>query len=222
MILTEEELQEYLEGERISSSENIKYPPILDYNPIKAADFLTIENSEEAFKLMLKVYKNLNTSEQQYIILEKLINLNFDWFASFTLELCNLLEKEPIQIPYERAQYTEPQEPIFFPPLKYYKGKVKPKYFNVPSRDPVDHHRIRYIGEAYELTDFRDGFPVWYMFSNTTIYERYSAKTNVRARIDYRDGVLNYYLAGASDNWKNIVGVPLEMDDIISSLIFRD
>ena len=83
-------------------------------------------------------------------------------------------------------------------------------------------NRILYISRAHEAQEFRDGFPAWYIFSNTTLYERYSNTTGVRARIDFNNGEFHYYIAGASDNWKQIVGVPLEMDSIISNLLFRN
>ena len=226
MILSEDELREQLKDERIKDKKNFHYPPILDYNPVKAADFLTIEDSKEVLKLMSNTYSNFKEEGQKNIVLEKSILLNFEWFASFTLELCNLLEQEPILIPYDKVKIPRwdksIKDPIFFPPLKIRRGVITPEYYNIESKDPIDHYRISYIKEAYEATDFRDGFPVWYMFSNTTIYERYSAKTNVRVRIDYNNGELSYFLAGASDNWKRIVGVPVEMDDVIASLLFRD
>ena len=82
-------------------------------------------------------------------------------------------------------------------------------------------YRVLYIKEGYSLSDFEGGFPAWYTFSTTTLYEEYNPKTNKRVKIDFKNGEFFYYLAGASDNWVEIVDVPLEMDSVVSALLFR-
>ena len=47
-------------------------------------------------------------------------------------------------------------------------------------------------------------------------------KTNKRVRIDFNKGELLYFIAGASDNWKQVVNVPIEMDYVITALLFRN
>ena len=203
----------------------VHYPPILDIDPVFAADFLTIEDSKKCFEWMKEVYKYLTLEKQPHKVLETSIlysKKNFDWFASFALKLAELNEGT-IEIPYQyREELRQGPEFVYFPPLKIHKGLVMFKYFKTRDTNPIIHHRIKYIKEAYEVEDFRDGYPAWYMLSNTTIFERYDSKTGVRSRIDFNNGELHYYIAGASDNWKKLVGVPLEMDYIISSLLFRN
>lgn len=203
----------------------IYYPPILDIDPIFAADFLTIEDSEKCFKLMKEVFKDLTSEKQQHKVLETSIlysKTNFEWFASFALRLAELNEGI-VEIPYKfKEGLKKGPEFVYFPPLKLSKGLITFRYFRVKDTNPITHYRIQYIKEAYEVEAFRDGYPVWYMLSNTTIFERYDSKTGVRSRIDFNNGELHYYLAGASDNWKKLVGVPLEMDYIVSSLLFRN
>ena len=77
--------------------------------------------------------------------------------------------------------------------------------------------------ENYDMSEFIDDcYPNWYLLKDTTVFEQYSEKTNTRVRIDFRDGEFSYYIAGASDNWQKIECVPIEMDHIISALIFRN
>ena len=86
----------------------------------------------------------------------------------------------------------------------------------------INNYRIKYIMEDYDMSDFIDDcYPEWYLLQNTTIFEQYSEKTNVRVRVDFRDREFVYYVAGASDNWKRIENVPVEMDDVVAALIFR-
>ena len=76
--------------------------------------------------------------------------------------------------------------------------------------------------EGYHVSDFRGGFPAWFALSKVTILEQYNPKTNKRVKIEFSQGEFRYYTAGASDKWARILGVPLEMDNIISALLFRN
>ena len=77
--------------------------------------------------------------------------------------------------------------------------------------------------ENYDMSDFiDDAYPAWYLLRETTIFEQYSEKTNTRVRIDFRNGEFMYFIAGASDNWQPILGVPVEMDHVVSALLFRN
>ena len=79
-----------------------------------------------------------------------------------------------------------------------------------------------YIMENYDMSEFvDDAYPNWYLIKDTTVFEQYSEKTNTRVRVDFRNGEFSYFIAGASDNWKKVEGVPLEMDHVIAALIFR-
>lgn len=208
----------------IEGRKHLRYPPILDRDPSMAAKFLTLEDCQNSLTLLQDTFLDLGKSTQKNKLLEWSILSNkatFDWFISFTITLCELLDTKAFKAP-DLNNLPGDSDLKLCPPMIYKKGIVSPEYFKINTVDPISHHRVKYIGEAYEATDFRDGFPIWYSLSNTTIYERYSAKTNTRVRIDHCDGELQYFLAGASDNWKNIVGVPLEMDDVIINILFRD
>ena len=225
MSLEEQQLLQELNSIVVSGSKNLEYPPILDADPVYAANALTLEDEVKVLDLMESTYKSLCKRSQVNKVLERSIIYNkdnFEWFASFTLELGRLNGKEVI-IPYEiEDKISKKGGLLFFPPLSYSKGKTVSVLPKGTSLDPIIQHRIMYIGNAYEATDFREGFPAWYMFANTTIYEKYSNRTGVRVRIDFENGEFHYYLAGASDNWKQIIGVPLEMDDVINTILFKD
>lgn len=210
----------------VKSNKYLKYPPVLDSDPIQAANSLTLEDELRVLELLEDTYKKIREDNQINVALERTLlysKFNFDWFASFALELSKLNNKS-IEIPYKRVEtLPERSEKLFlFPPLKYQRGRVTVDLPQGTQIHPVMQYRIVYISQAHEANEFRDGFPAWYSFSNTTIYERYSNVTGIRARIDFNNGEFHYYIAGASDNWKQIVGVPLEMDGIVASLLFKN
>ena len=51
---------------------------------------------------------------------------------------------------------------------------------------------------------------------------KYSYKTNTRIRIDFRNNNLYYFIAGASDNWREIEDVPNEMKYVVYSLLYKN
>lgn len=209
---------------------NTKYPPILDRDPIIAANFLTTEESEKVLTLLIETYRDLKSTEQKHKALELNICLSkahFDWFAQFAFELDKLVRgKALIEIPFEKAEsLREDDEPlVFFPPMSFKTSKkfAVPKKYKVKDYDPINWWRIYYIQKQYDPEDFRSGYPAWYILSQTTLFEDYCAKTNKRIRIDFNNGEFFYYIAGASDNWRRIINVPLEMDSVVASLLFRD
>ena len=210
----------------VKSWRDLVYIPILSEDPVLAANSLTLKDEQEAIKLIIDTYKNIGTEEQKNKALERTIlfsKFNFEWFVSFLTELCRLNEEELPVIPYQATERIKKGEELFiFPPLKFSRGVPINEIKNKKYVDPLIQHRVKYISEMHEAEEFRDGFPSWYVLSNTTIYERYSIKTGVRARIDFQNGEFHYFIAGASDNWKQIVGVPLEMDNIVANLLFKD
>ena len=224
--LEEEKLLEEIGNLKVKGNKYLSYVPILDVNPIQAANSLTLKDELEVIELIRDTYKNIKKESQINIALERTLlysKFNFDWFASFVLELCKLNDKT-IEIPYKDVEDLpkEKEDLFLFPPLKYKKGIVFADLPRDTQLHPIVQYRIIYISQAHESNEFRDGFPAWYTFSNTTLYERYSNATGVRARIDFNNGEFHYYVAGASDNWKQIVGVPLEMDGIVASLLFKN
>ena len=200
-------------------------PYILDSDPIRAANSLTLEDEVSIMKLVKETYEKLGEKDQPNIAFEKMLRYsksNFDWFALFAIELFRINEQK-VEVPYNKVRITGEMTDLFlFPPLTYSGGKAKADLPRGTEVNPIVQYRILYISQAHEAQEFRDGFPAWYVFSDTTLYEHYSNTTGVRARIDFNNGEFHYYIAGASDNWKQIVGVPLEMDSIVSNLLFRN
>lgn len=219
-------LKKTLEKLGIKGNVQLYYPYILDMDPIKAASYLTIEDGLKAIELISYVYKVLKgEKEPKYTLLEKSLQTppSFDWFASFYEELVRLNELEEYEtVPYDlKPKGLNNYKPYFFPPLSYNTGKVREKKFPPNIKDPIAKYRCLYIKNKVSLSEFREGYPSWYALSDMTLFEEYNVMTNIRVRIDFTNGEFRYFLAGASDNWKEIKEVPLEMDHIISALMFR-
>jgi hypothetical protein len=81
------------------------------------------------------------------------------------------------------------------PPIKYYpeKKSVNFEIKKTKDKNPINLWRIKYIREEFEESEFADGYPAWYIMSETTVYENYSTKTNRRGDrncpSDWRNGI---------------------------------
>lgn len=207
-------------------------PPILDRDPILAANFLTKDDCEKCLELLLDTYTNLGKEVQKNKLLEIEITMsreNFNWFAKFTTEIARLINRIPsLNIPYDYEDTISEGKKVLpvslLPPVVYKtsKKKVEPVSYKVRDKDPVNTWRIQYIQEQYEERDFNNGFPAWYIMSEITIYEEYSTRTHCRVKIDFLNGEFIYYIAGASDKWRRIIGVPSEIDNVVASLLFKN
>ena len=202
-------------------------PPMLDKDPILAANFLTRKDSEEALVNLTETFRNLNSKAQVNEALELLILVskeNFMWFAKYATKIDQLITgTTSIEIPYTLADALENSSLLLLPPIKYNSRKklIEPVLYRVREKDPINMWRIQYIKGEYAANDFYGGYPAWYVMSSTTIYEQYCTRTNRRVKIDCINGEFVYYLAGASDKWRRIIGVPTEMDLIVASLLFK-
>ncbi len=220
-------LKEY----KLTSTKQAKYIPILDRDPVFAARALTKKDAEVSYKLLKETFQEIDREEIYHEVLVNTLLFsreNFMWFATFLKEIERMLDKEEFdEIPYHKSSpnnYLRPpvvQQPFY---SQIYKGSVVISNYRVLSKKfhPINNYRIKYIMENYDMSDFIDDcYPNWYLIKDTTVFEQYSEKTNTRVRIDFRNGEFSYFIAGASDNWKKIEGVPLEMDHVIAALIFR-
>lgn len=209
---------------------NTKFPPILDRDPVIAANFLTIEDSEKVLVQLMETYKSFRMPSQKHKALEINICLSkehFDWFAQFSLELDKVVRGAAlINIPFDKAEdLPNTSGPLsFFPPISFKTSKkyAIPKKYKVKEYDPINWWRINYIQHQYDPEDFRGGYPAWYILKDITLFEDYCPKTNRRVRIDFHNGEFFYYIAGASDNWRRILAVPLEMDSVVAALLFKE
>lgn len=208
-----------------------KLIPILDKDPILAANFLTIKDCEDALVLLTDTFRNLKSLSQKNKALEMNILLNketFNWFATFATEIDRIVTgTSVIEIPYQHLKDLSEVYPnllTFFPPCNYNHINKRLELFKYKVRDknPINLWRIKYIRDEYEEGDFNDGYPAWYIMSEVTVYENYSTRTNRRIKIDFINGEFIYYIAGASDKWRRIIGVPSEMDYVVASLLFKN
>lgn len=220
------DLKEY----ELKSKKQGAYPPILDRNPSFAARFLTREDADKSYKLLKEVFTHIKNGEYYYEVLQDNIlksRNNFIWFASFFRELEEINKVETFKIPYDKCPQNEGKELEVRQPFRCItRGKqrvvLKPLYTNILRQPAVNNYRIQYIANNYDMSEFQDDcYPAWYLLKNTTIFEQYNEKTNTRVRIDFRNGEFKYFIAGASDNWQPILDVPMEMDHVVSALLFR-
>ena len=221
-----EEILQRINKRRPIKSE-IKVPPILDKDSSLAASFLSLIDREEWLVILQDIFLSLGQESQKHKALEEVIldnEANYDWFVNFALVLNQLAnEGREFFIPSksEVEFRTDLSELRFLPPINHSGRKVSVRKIKVKDNNIISMYRVLYIKEGFSLSDFEGGFPAWYTLSSTTLYEEYNPKTNKRVRIDFKNGEFYYFLAGASDNWVQIVDVPLEMDSVISSLLFR-
>lgn len=221
------DLKEY----RLREYKQASYIPILDKDPIYAAQSLTIKDLKKAYNLLKEVYEDMRSDGNYYVLMQDTLLFSYDnfmWFASFFKEIESTLEEKEFKIPYEKAPQIRCDRIVrVFQPFHSYKNKNKEVVLyacatNAKGQPPINNYRIRYILESYEMSDFQnDSFPVWYLLQDVTVFEQYSEKTNTRVRVDFRDGRFSYFIAGASDNWQQIEGAPKDIDHVIAALIFR-
>jgi len=206
------------------------YPPILDYDAVFAAQSLTKGDVKVVYRNLKDCFSHLG--ENKYPILENSILYsveNFMWFSTFfkKVEEIYVGADENFQINYDKV--PEESKGLMFQTPYYVREiankdnmhSLAPYTFKLRTNDAVNMYRVLYIKRDLEIDEFYDGFPGWYIMKNTTVFEKYNEKTNVRVRIDFRDGEFYYYVCGASDAWLQIEDVPIEMDDVVSAILFR-
>ena len=200
------------------------FPPILDYDPVLAANFLTIKDSETALSKIESSLVRLKEGTPKELLDHFLIwsEENLEWMSLFMLELIKLNGTSQELEKLEGIR-TKGNEGLCFPPP--FKGLNKRQVISKEKNikvDVIDRYRIEYIYQEHQLDEFRGEYPAWYSFNSYDIFEKYNSKTNVRVKISFHNGEFCYYIAGASDKWRQIVGVPLEMDQVVSTILFRN
>ena len=215
-----------LKNIKVKGWEQVYFPPVLDQDPTLAARYLTIKDSALALEILLKAYDAIEKDEQVYPVLQYCITWsrsNFNWFVLFTIELIRLVmnEEGDFKFPYDKIVERKEDILSLFPPLEYKNKKARVREFRVKYANIIDAHRLLYISHGYSVQDFREGFPTWYTINSLSVFEEYNPKTNVRVKITFSSGEFHYFIAGASDNWQEIGDVPIEMDHVISALLFR-
>ena len=224
---------ELLSTIEVHSNKECSLPPILDTDPILAAHFLTIADSEKSLELCLSMYDSLRKGSNKYPIFESCINwsfTNFLWFWRFTKELISIVTNGERTLPPDLVKFCPKIDERrdrrgivdIYPPVFYRNKRAVPVSFRSRVKNDIDKYRIQYIAANYTLEDFRDGLPAWYSISNTIIFEDYNVNTNTRIRVIHKNMEFKYYICGASDNWREIENVPAEMDHVIAALIFRN
>ena len=214
---------------KLESGKQARYIPILDKDPVLAARALTKKDIEKSYKLLRDVFGEIEKDEIYHEPLAYTITFNYEnfhWFSTLFKELENILGVEETEIPFSKCPSAnlerQHRPPFVYQPFHAQKEGLYNYKILSKKLPPINNYRINYIMENFDMSEFIDDcYPEWYLIKDTTVFEQYSEKTNTRVRVDFRGGEFSYFIAGASDNWQKIEGVPLEMDHVIAALIFR-
>ena len=214
---------------RVTDIRKLYFPPVLDYKASFAAESLCKSDLNICYNFLRDAFKALGENLiEDYPIMFDFIsqgNKAFIWIVTFFKEIEKILDvQDKLVIP--PFEVSECKEFSFPPPYTFreygQKYRIEPINIKLKTDDVVNKYRVLYIKNCYAVTDFIDGYPSWYMLSDTTIFEEYNPKINRRIRIDCNRGEYLYFIAGASDNWQQIVNVPIEIDYVVTSLLFRN
>ena len=228
-----------MEGRIIEDPEEAYIPNITSTEATKAPYCMVKEDIEKNYILLCKFFNELKEgTPTKYTMLYNILTYsvdNFVWLATFTKELETLYGKLgneicDIEIPYDLLPTKKSKEALYwYPPTElltlrgnkykvlYKRAKTRVKY-NI-----IKLNRLLYIKNNYEGSDFYDGFPEWYRIRDgIEVFNKYCRNISKRIRIVYIDNEYRYYIAGASDNWQEIQGAPIEIDDVVTALLFRD
>lgn len=227
---------ENLEEYKLEERKYGRYIPILDLDPERAAKSLTKKDLVASYNLLKEVFTEFKEGNRKHKPLYDTIshsNSNGLWFRTFLKEMEKCLQvKEKFKLPFggrlKEHKFNEPIPHILQPfdviekdSEGYY--KLRYKRLSTKGMSPINNYRLLYIMSRFDMSDFQDDiYPRWYVFHDTTLFEQYDERINKRVRVDFRDDKLMYFIAGASDNWKEIENVPDEMSYVISALIFRN
>ena len=219
------------------------FPKILHSNPEDAAKSLTIKDAEEAYTILKEV---LYDSSENCKLLRDVVYKNkftFEWYKVFFYALRRFfqfpdIDAECVKGPSEgKDEILYIYYPFYVLPSKngyttFHDESIVNDYNNtqftygkksVESIEVIPNYvdlcRRAYIKECYEADAFKTGYPSWYELP-VKLVEKYNPYLNRRVRICCEDQELKYYVAGASDNWEEVLGVPLEMDDIVLTLLY--
>lgn len=215
----------------LTSTKQGKYIPILDKDAVLAARALTKKDIEDSYELLKETFQEIAEDKIFHELLANTLLFsreNFIWFVTFLKELENIIGiEENFEVSYEKCPtIVGLKAPVVYQPFYATMNRRKNKLYSykILSKKliPINNYRIKYIMENYDMSEFiDDAYPSWYLIKDTTVFEQYSEKTNTRVRVDFRDGEFSYFIAGASDNWQKIEMVPIEMDHVVSALLFR-
>lgn len=213
---------------RVDEEVKLFFPPVLDVGPLFSADYLSKEDLEKSYNSLKVIFQAVREGKiGEYVIMDAFLNHDsrcYAWIVTFFKRLEKNLGAVEIEIPkYDHYKSDQMDFPPPYNIVKDRKGyRINPIDIKLRNNDVINKHRVEYIKRCYKLEDFQKGFPTWYSASDTTIFEKYDIRTNKRIRIDYNKGELLYFIAGASDNWQQIIDVPLEIDYVITALLFRN
>ena len=223
-----------IEGEVITKIEDAYFPPIVELYPELNALSIPEKEQEAAYLALKDSFESLKKGGSAHKLLEECLlttEKTFLWFCTFFKELEKIIsnKRDTYEIPYTLTPKNKTKTFLYFQ-YPMYVTKQNETYIvhyrkyrgNTLRNELLNKHRTELISQRLEYTDFKNGFPNWYVISHV-VFEKYSEKINKRVKLLYNSkGEFEYYICGASDNWEQIFNVPLEIDDVIACILFND
>lgn len=222
---------------KVVSPEYAYFPLLTSTDATLCAQNLTKDDLLIFYNVCKDFYKNiLDPNRIKYEIMEKYFCCSltaYMWLAEMFLEAQKLLLTDhddiaEIAVPYDDSIVGSTLKKKQIRATAPYKviERDNDGYWAYPTRSSKDttflqRNRIFYISQMYEASDFYVGYPSWYRLSKATVFEQYCPQIGKRVKIVYKDNEYLYYVCGASDNWQRIKGVPIEVDWVITALLFR-
>lgn len=199
---------------------------ILDLDPIKAANSLTIQHASNYIKRLKFSFTlaHLPTSRKptyfSRVIPEvKYSKQNYVWFSEFYTELCKIVNPDNIIVDKFKPEFLYQCKNINF---KNEDLKLDINEYNLTNEEIVLKHRLKYIRNCYPLRRFKNGYPSWYLKKDNLIFKRYNTRLRRDFKIEYYNGKYRYYIADYFNQWIEIEDVPEEIDGFINTLLFKD
>lgn len=196
---------------------------ILDMDPIKAAQSLTIQLATNYIKrlkfsfALAHVHHAKKPPHFSRVIPEVTYSKqNYAWYSEFYRALCEMINPENIKVDIFRDEYVFMCKEIKF---KGEKLLFDINQTNISNEEIINKNRIAFIEKRYTHNKFVHGYPSWYLKIDGNIYKKYNRTLKRDFRIEYRDGRYRYYIADYFNQWEEIQDVPLEIDGFIQTIL---
>ena len=199
---------------------------LLDKDPILAAQCLTVQHMELYVKRLrysfciAHIPKYKKPAPIFGMIAElKYSRENYVWFSEFYTELCRQIKTEKLIVP----EFTED----FVFDTTGIKFKNNGLVLNLEEEKEdidvvVNKNRIRYIKKKYPVQKFIGGYPSWYLKIDNNLFKKYDSRLKRDFKIVYDRNRYRYYIADYFNQWVEITDVPLEIDDFITTLLYKN
>lgn len=85
----------------------------------------------------------------------------------------------------------------------------------------IYYNRLCYILMQHKITDFFYGVPTWYIFTEGTIYEKFSLKERKSIRITLDNNNFKYFIKDYTNDWIELKNIDSTVKSFISTILFQ-